>query len=143
MNEINRCNLFLFGYFTKKDFLLFVISPLLYVINEKILYSKFLTIQWKNNYPLIYSFYLGYIFFNGPILVYSFFNREKIPKEKSIKINFLKRVEKKRKNIDIYVFFCIIMLIDFLSTFISINFFNFHKYDIYYINLFSFEIFFF
>lgn len=35
------------------------------------------------------------------------------------------------------------MLIDFLSTFISINFSNFHKYDIYYINLFSFEIFFF
>jgi hypothetical protein len=113
MNEINRCNLFLFGYFTKKDFLLFVISPLLYVINEKILYSEFLTIQWKNNYPLIYSFYLGYIFFNGPILVYSFFNREKIPKKKNIKINFLKWVEKKKKIYTFIFFFFLFFLFNF------------------------------
>ncbi len=156
MNNLKKYNFFVLGYFSKKDIILFIISPLTYFINDLIKYSDYLIKPWNNNFPYFFSQYFGYLFVNGIIFIYYkikifknyiFFN---IINNDNTHLKFNKNIDDCNNNLLIFehdlniktkrssIFFCLLIIIFDNFPLCFAKYPNFQDY--YFKNLFPFEI---
>ena len=156
MKNIKKNKIFILGNFSKKDILLFIISPLTYFINDLISNSDYLTNPWNNNFPYYFSQYFGYLVVN--VIIFIYYKLKKLKTYISFKINTNKdskfindnSINDSDFNFSIFaddlniktkkssIFFCIFIIIfdNFPLCFIKYPYFQ----DFYFMKLFPFEI---
>jgi len=129
---------FTFGYFSKKDLILFLISPLLYVTNEFIHDIESFN-YILNDFESILSNYLGYLIFSGTLLLFSTLKKKKNKKlEKNLNHYYFEiSIDNNIKKI---YFLIIIIFLEYISYYLINFFINLKRFNVYYLNLFPLEI---